>query len=165
MSDKRWAADISLLPGELVAEARSIQIRTVVGSCVAVCLWDRKQHVGGMNHYLLPEPLAGEAPSTRYGTLAMQRLIEQVCRIGGACETMDAAIIGGGSPMQAIRIGAIGERNAAVALTILRQYSIRVVRQETGGKHGRKLLFNPQTGELTVTVVRGIPALPRGTPA
>jgi chemotaxis receptor (MCP) glutamine deamidase CheD len=108
------AADIFLAPGELVVCRDAVRIRTILGSCIAVCLWDRRRRVGGVNHYLLPRPTDGKTCDNRFGSVAIPRLIAGVCRAGGA-----------------------------------------PVRQETGGDHGRGLLFNPHTGELTVRRVRG----------
>jgi chemotaxis protein CheD len=149
------AADIFLAPGELVVCRDAVRIRTILGSCIAVCLWDRRRRVGGVNHYLLPRPTDGKTCDNRFGSVAIPRLIAGVCRAGGAPVDLEAAVIGGGRPMAGITIGAAGEANTAVALELLGERGIPVVRQETGGDHGRGLLFNPHTGELTVRRVRG----------
>jgi len=149
------APDVFLAPGELVVVRSPANIRTVVGSCVAICLWDGRRRVGGLNHYLLPRPLPGQTGDNRFGSVATLRLIEEVCAAGGRRASLQAAVVGGGSPLAGVTVGAIGDDNTVVALETLHAYQIPVVRQETGGHHGRKLTFNPYTGELTVSVVRG----------
>lgn len=155
MRFRHGAADIFLAPGELVVCRAAVHIRTILGSCIAVCLWDRRRRVGGVNHYLLPRPADGETCDNRFGSVAIPRLIVGVCGAGGAPADLEAAVIGGGRPMAGITIGAAGDANTTVALEMLGARGIPVVRQETGGDHGRKLLFNPHTGELTVRRVRG----------
>lgn len=147
--------DVFLAPGELVVVRSATNIRTIVGSCVAVCLWDVHRRVGGLNHYLLPRPLPGQTGDNRFGSVAIVHLIEEVCAAGGRPAGLQAAVVGGGSPLASITVGAVGDDNTAVALEVLNAYQIPVVRQETGGNHGRKLTFNPYTGELTVSIVRG----------
>jgi len=155
MKAARPRVDVFLAPGDLTVHAGPVNVKTILGSCVAVCLWDPARGVGGVNHFLLPRPAAGDAVDNRFGAVSTRRLIEQVCSAGGRPERLQAAVIGGGRPMSTITVGAVGDQNTAVALAVLREHGIRVVRQETGGAHGRKILFNTQTGELLVRHVRG----------
>lgn len=155
MNTRRHRVDVFLAPGELAVHAGPINIKTIVGSCVAVCLWDPQRRIAGVNHYLLPHPNGSDVADTRFGSIAMKKLIERVCSAGATRERLQASVIGGGSPLDAIKFGSVGEQNVNLALAVLRENGIRVIRQETGGAHGRKLLFNAQTGDLLVRRVRG----------
>lgn len=156
MGAGRHRVDVFLAPGQLAVRSGAINIKTIVGSCVAVCLWDPQCRVGGVNHYLLPYPAATDAADNRFGSVAVTELIRQMRRAGAVLDRLEAAVIGGGSPVDVLSTSTVGAQNTAVALAVLREHGIRIVRQETGGAHGRKLLFNPQTGTLLVRNVRGM---------
>ena len=158
MPTLRRRVDVFLVPGELTVHKTAVNVKTIVGSCVAVCLFDRQAHVGGVNHYLLPHPSPGDPPDTRFGDVAIARLIEKMCQAGGVVRRLAAAVIGGGHPVSAMGGLAVGDANVHVALEVLRARGISVRRQETGGDHGRKLLFNTHTGELLVRDLRSWPA-------
>lgn len=155
MSGPRVRADIFLAPGQLVVHRGPIRVKTIVGSCVAVCLWDVKRRAGGVNHYLLAQPTARDTPDNRFGTVAISTLVEKMIQAGVAACDLRAAVIGGGHPVRSMKPGIVGDDNTRVALDTLRQRTIRIVRQETGGDHGRKLLFNTLSGELIVRNLRG----------
>ncbi len=154
MSLRRQRADIFLLPGDVTVQTQPATVRTILGSCVAVCLWDPVLRAGGMNHFLLARPQRSDTPSPRYGSVATIQLIERLCSLGAPAARLVASVIGGGRPVDTISANAIGDENTAMALAILREHGIRVVRQETGGAHGRKILFNTATGELLVDRLR-----------
>lgn len=161
MSTRRWRVDVFLAPGDLVVRDTPANVKTIVGSCVAVCLWDPRRSLGGVNHYLLARPGSGDTPDARFGTIAMTLLLERMRQAGADCRRMRAAVIGGGHPVSVIRPNAIGDDNVDVALAYLRESGIRVARQSTGGEHGRKLLFNTHSGKLLVRDLRG---WPKGVP-
>lgn len=150
MEPLRHRVDVFLAPGELAVHVGSVNIKTIVGSCVAVCLWDRGRQIGGVNHFLLAVPGPRDEGDARFGSCATPLLVDAVCRAGAVRGDLRGAIVGGGRPVQPLRSSRIGDDNIAVALAVLASYGIPVSRQETGGAHGRKLLFNPHTGELLV---------------
>ncbi len=160
MNRRRRLADVFLAPGELAVRADSVHVRTILGSCVAVCLHDRKVAVGGVNHFLLPSPREADVADTRFGDVATETLIEQMLSAGASQARLLASVIGGGRPISNLTVGAVGDDNTAIAMKVLRRHGIRVIRQDTGGDHGRKLLFHTGTGELVVHRVRGWRATP-----
>lgn len=147
---RRLQVDVFLAPGKLTVHTIPVNVKTIVGSCVAVCLYDPVGRLGGVNHYLLARPAPGDEPDNRFGSVATERLIHLVCRSGSRIESLRASVIGGGRPVDSLRSSLIGEQNAAVALAVLAQAGIRIVKRELGGDYGRKLLFNTGTGELIV---------------
>jgi len=121
-------------------------LTTVLGSCVATCLYDPAVRIGGMNHFLLPLPSqhrVGEA-GFRYGTQAMELLINALLKQGAQKSRLEAKLFGG-SQMDA-GLGPIGERNAAFARRFLQTEGISCVAESLGGTMARRLRFWPATG-------------------
>ena len=137
-----------LLPGQLHVSAEPCQIRTILGSCVAICLWDSHQHVGGMNHFLLPASSAGHPATTRFADVATKTLLDKLRALGCRVPHLQAKIFGGASMFQkqgrpAVSLGA---QNVAVAVELMSSAGIPVIVQETGGTRGRKIMLNTDDG-------------------
>ena len=146
----RMHVDLCLSPGELGVYREPLHVKTILGSCVAVCLWDAAQRIAGLNHYLLPQPVGGASADLRFGSVSCRRLIEGMRAAGASPTLLWAAVIGGGAPVGVDDERSVGALNVAMALTMLDEFGIRVQRQETGGTFGRKLLFDTGTGALLV---------------
>jgi chemotaxis protein CheD len=144
--DERQSA--YLLPGQLHVSAEPCQIRTILGSCVAICLWDQRQRVGGMNHFLLPASRQGQLASLRFADVATKTLLEKLQRLGCRPRDLQAKIFGGSSMFQSQNRYAVslGARNVAAALDLLKGAGMDVAAQETGGTQGRKIVFNTDDG-------------------
>lgn len=122
-------------------------ICTVLGSCVAVCLWDCRKRFGGANHYIYG--WAGNNSRTaRYGDASIQCLIKLMIKAGSARKNLKAHIVGGGQNPDFS--SAVGVENVTAAEKILRRYDIEVVTRDTGGNTGRKLIFDNECGEVVV---------------
>ncbi|MFH1746786.1 MAG: chemotaxis protein CheD [Planctomycetota bacterium] len=150
-------SDIFLMAGQMSVHAQPVTIRTILGSCVAVCLWDSVSPLAGMNHYLLPYPLEVETADDRFGSVSIPRLIRAMWRKGAQSRNLQAAVIGGGSPLAALGTTAVGDGNVEVAKAVLGEQRIPIVRQDTGGAHGRKVLFKTVRAELCIEHVCGWP--------
>jgi chemotaxis protein CheD len=124
-------------------------ISTVLGSCVAVCLYDPIAGVGGMNHYLLPFWNGNGLQSLKYGNIAIPKLIEMMEKKGSRVASMKAKVFGGAS-MNSNRVNnmMIGEKNIMVAKDILSSYNIEILAHDLGGYSGRKVQFNIETGKV-----------------
>ena len=138
---------IYLHPGQLYTASHATLVSTILGSCVAVCLWDPASRIGGMNHFLLP---AGKGP--RYGNEAMTQLLEQLTGRGAFVARMVAKVFGGACVIPGFTGSrqAIGTQNVEAALRFLAAHSIPVRGEQTGGQRGRKLLFHTGTGQAYV---------------
>jgi len=128
-----------------------------LGSCVGITLFDRAKHIGGMAHCMLPTYKGFEGQNiAKFVDSAVIELINQLVRIG-ATRTALVAKIAGGAHMfgrsQNSDMLKIGERNAAAGLAILRQLSIPVQANDTGGSHGRTIELNIETGALRIKTV------------
>jgi len=143
---------VYLQPGQLYASAQPSAITTVLGSCVAICLWDPVAAVGGMNHYLLPF-FAGTGKGTpRFGNVAVAQLLDRLQAAGALRGRLRAKVFGGACVLEAFqaRAGHLGEKNASVAFKLLEELAIPVVSRDVGGRSGRKLIFHTDTGHAWV---------------
>lgn len=142
---------IFVLSGEIVVSDAPVELITILGSCVSVCLWDKDSKIGGMNHYLLPEN-AKESNRTNSGITATKILIQSVIKKIGSIKNLEARIFGGGNRFLNGFL-AVGPQNIEAAKKVLREYGIPIVEDHTGGKNGRKIYFNTLTGDVTVISV------------
>ena len=150
------AADrsIYLHQGDLAVSREPATIVTVLGSCVAVCLWDPSTATGGMNHFLLPEWRGGEAPSPRFGNVAINDLVEAMVAKGAARRNLQAMIFGGAIVLDSQRnLDPVGSQNIAVAFRMLAIENIPVQRNEVGGQRGRRITFETASAKITSKVV------------
>ena len=141
-----------LQPGQLHVSTEPTVISTVLGSCVAVCLWDPDRRIGGANHYLLPEGSSEPKSPLRYAASAVEDLIRRVVAMGAPEAGLRAKVFGGASIIEALRRAAapLGSRNVEVGLRVLREHGIPVTSSHTGGERGMKLDFHTDTGEAWV---------------
>jgi chemotaxis receptor (MCP) glutamine deamidase CheD len=139
-----------LYPGQVFATRDPIVISTILGSCAAVCLWDRNKKAGGMNHYLLPEGLAEGPNRLRYGNVANPELLRQVLALGCEIRNLQAKVFGGSSAFAVNLSQSVGTRNVDLAESFLRSAGIPVVEREVSGKHGRRLVFQVADGMTTI---------------
>lgn len=151
-ADRPERAEIYLHPGHVFVSSESHAVMTILGSCVAVCLWDPVLMIGGMNHYLLPYASGNESSSTRFGNVAIQSLIGQLLGLGSAKGSLQAKLFGGACVLEAMRGSEhhIGTKNIQVARTVLAEEGIPVVGEDVGGRHGRKLIFQVDDGTAWV---------------
>lgn len=149
-----------LFPGTLFAESVEYQISTVLGSCVAVCLWDHVACKGGMNHFMLPLWNGEGLATPKYGNIAMERLFEKVLSIGCRRENLVAKVFGGANVSgNGMEIFMIGDRNITLAFEMLDEFKISVAANDVGGRVGRKIVMNTGTG--VILVGKGKPTLQR----
>lgn len=141
--------------GQIHIDTTPSAISTVLGSCVAVCLYDMKLGMGGMNHYLLPFWNGNGLQSPKFGNISIPKLIEAMMRKGATPRTLEAKLFGGAS----INIGSstntmmIGEKNIMVAKEILKEYNITIVAEDIGGQNGRKIQFNLERGKVLLKYI------------
>ncbi len=140
---------VKVLPGEYFVHDEDILIMTTLGSCIAACLWDRERRIGGMNHFMLPEGDGG-ADSGRYGSFAMELLINELIKRGCNRATMEAKVFGGGAVISGMNSINVGERNTAFVLDYLRTERISVVSKDVMDIYPRKVCFLPQSGKAMV---------------
>jgi chemotaxis protein CheD len=135
-----------LQPGHLIVSAEPLTVTTILGSCVAVCLWDEQRRVGGINHFMLPIS-GGKTASPRFGDVAMRKLLDDLRAIGARLPFLQARVFGGAcmfTPMQSA--SHLGNKNVELALDFLSRTGVKVIEADTGGVRGRKLIFRTDEG-------------------
>jgi chemotaxis protein CheD len=141
--------NIYLYPASLVVPERPSYVHTILGSCVSVCFYDKVNKTGGINHFMLPLWNGEGLATPKYGNIAIEKLMEKLIFAGSKKEHLVAKVFGGGEVIEySSKAFNIGLRNITVAFEILGELRIPVVSQSTGGKQGRKIIFNTHTGEV-----------------
>ncbi len=138
-----------LFPGMTHVDAEECEITTVLGSCVAVCLWDQRHGGGGMNHFMLPLWNGEGLATPKYGNIAMERLLSHVLALGIRKENLVAKVFGGAHLLSTSSAACpIGARNIELALNQLEEWRIKVAASDLGGRYGRKVIMNTMTGVI-----------------
>ena len=152
--DRTFDCDAAkILPGEYYYTAKDMLIVTVLGSCVSACIRDRTRGLGGMNHFMLPdggEPGNPVSASMRYGTYAMEVLINDLLKSGARRENLEAKVFGGGAVLRGFSAMNVGERNAAFVINFLKTERIPVLAEDLNDIYPRKVYFFPRTGKVLV---------------
>lgn len=145
-------AVVKVMPGEYFVGDDDVLVMTTLGSCIATCLWDPRARVGGMNHFMLPEA-AGAAEhdqAGRYGSFAMELLINEILDRGAARSGLEAKVFGGGRIVAGMHGLDVGERNTRFVLDYLQTERIPVVSSDVRGNRPRKVCFLPASGQAMV---------------
>lgn len=144
-----------LLPGAIKFSSKPMEVTTLLGSCVAVCLWDKKLHQGGINHYMMPNWNGSGLASPKFGNIAIEKLVNSMFYLGSRREDLVAKVFGGASVLNTEDcVFNIGERNIVVQNNMLADLRIEVVAKSLGGDRGRKLIFNTFTGVVKMKFVQ-----------
>lgn len=145
-------ASVYLHAGRIAVSGEPCRVTTILGSCVAVGVWDPVARVGGLNHFLLPHGADNLSPSPRYGRVAIDQLLEAVVNAGASRTRLQAKLFGGACVLQAFQhmAGHLGQRNVEVAREVLRDHAIPVCAEDVEGERGRKLIFETHDGTAWV---------------
>ncbi|HQT46773.1 MAG TPA: chemotaxis protein CheD [Acidocella sp.] len=140
---------INIVQGEQHVDSNpDVVLTTLLGSCVAACIWDSEAGVGGMNHFLLPggerDARESAGASMRYGVYAMELLVNGLLRKGAQRGRLQAKVFGGACMMQGLTD--VGELNAAFTERFLRAENIPLIGGSLRGSHGRRIQFWPSSG-------------------
>lgn len=149
-SNRAFAA--KLTPGEYYVSAAGELVTTVLGSCISVCIRDKEQGIGGMNHFMLPmvdESRNGWdskllSTAARYGNVAMERLINTILVNGGKRERLECKVFGGARVLNLD--SDVGSKNIAFITEYLRVEKLELAAHDLGGQWPRKIIYFPETG-------------------
>jgi len=138
--------------GDIFVSDKQVRITTVLGSCVAVCLFDGLRCFGGMNHYLLPSP----GNNGRHGDWSIRELYQRMLNLGSRPRNLQAKVFGGGSPLAlANDIAAVGSENARIAFETLKSLRVAITGESVGGNAGMRLYFENWSGLALVRQHQG----------
>src|SRR5215470_14885673 len=157
----RWT--VKILPGEYYVSRSVEAISTVLGSCISACVRDPVKNVGGMNHFMLPEdastgpnnwldPAIGLA--TRYGSYAMESLINDLLKLGATRERLEIKVFGGGRVLSGMTD--VGARNISFVHGFLELEGYRIIAEDVGGTQPRKVLYFPASGRVKLRRLRPV---------
>lgn len=150
---------VHIIQGEYhVSCEANVVLSTVLGSCVAACMRDPDANVGGMNHFLLPggqsaKPLEAE----RYGAYLMELLINGLLQRGARRDRIEAKLFGGARMVDGL--SDIGAQNGAFAKEFLKNEGIRIIAENLGGRHGRRLEYYPLSGRARQILLPATPTI------
>lgn len=151
-----------ILPGEYYVTAHDEIVTTVLGSCVAACIRDRRFGIGGMNHFMLPHGGPGHdrwegtgvASPTRYGIYAMEHMINEILKLGGMKRNLEVKVFGGGKIIP--KMSDVGERNILFVREYLAQEGLSIAGEDMGDIYPRKVAYYPATGRVLVKKLRSL---------
>ncbi len=151
-----------LLPGEYYVTTACERIATVLGSCVSACIRDTRLGIGGMNHFMLPLDASKGASSwglaasaaTRYGNIAMERLINDILKLGGHRETLEVKLVGGGRVIGGM--ADIGARNIDFVRKYVAAEGFEVAGEDLGDIYPRKVHYSPESGKMRVKRLKAV---------
>ncbi len=149
---------VKVLPGEFYVSAQEEMVSTVLGSCVSACIHDVRRGLGGMNHFMLPEPV-GERDSwsstvgraARYGSDAMEQLINAILKAGGQRADMRVKVFGGGRVLA--QMSDVGKRNIEFVQRYIATENLTVVASDLGNVYPRQVQFFPHSGRARVRLL------------
>ncbi len=151
-----------ILPGEYYATRRNELLTTVLGSCIAVCIYDPLLKMGGMNHFMLPKSKEGGSGwagtqlncETRFGCYAMENLINALLKMGSSKQRLEFKVFGGGRINS--QMNDIGAKNIEFINDFLKSEGYKVTSQDVGSIYPRKVNFYPATGKAQVKKLRSL---------
>jgi chemotaxis protein CheD len=146
----------TLHPGDYYVGSEGELIGTVLGSCVSACIRDARLRIGGMNHFMLPMDRSegsggwggGASAATRFGNVAMERLINEILKRGGRRADLEVKLVGGGKVIDAL--SDVGARNIRFVREYVQAEGFRVVGEDLGDRYPRKVLYDPASGTAQV---------------
>lgn len=135
--------------GEIHLAKEPTEISTVLGSCIAVCLYDSRLKIGAMNHYLSPLWNENGLQTPKYGNISIPKLVERMIKAGSSFETMEAKVFGGANMIEVKQeFMMVGRKNRLVAKEILQEYGIKISAHDVAGNKGRKIMMQSDTGKI-----------------
>jgi len=158
---ERWTAKI--LPGEYYVTREEETVSTVLGSCISACIRDPATGVGGMNHFMLPEDngssngswnKADGGASTRYGSYAMESMINELLKLGARRERFEVKLFGGGRILPSMTD--VGNRNISFVLSFLKVEGLKVAAQDMGDVYPRRVVYFPESGRVLLKHLRAV---------
>ncbi len=155
--DRLQAVVASISPGEFYISRNKEVIATYLGSCISVCIRDYKTHVGGMNHFMLPQkPRSSDnwvgsvvSESTRYGDWAMENLLNEIYKLGAKKNRLEIKVFGGGKVIASMN-SKIGDQNIEFVMAFLEREGFAIEAMDIGDIYARKLYFFLDTGKVKV---------------
>jgi chemotaxis protein CheD len=142
---------VKISPGDYYITDQDEIITTVLGSCISACIRDVRMGIGGMNHFMIPI----RCPHTsnpeqdmdmRYGTYAMEHLINDIYKYGGMRKNLEIKLFGAGNVL--VGSGNVGEKNIKFIRNFIHTEGYKITSENLGGNNPRKINYSPMTGRV-----------------
>ena len=148
-------ARASIRMGDMLVVRGEDTLRTLLGSCIGLALYDRRNAVGGLAHIVLPDSRGQEGPPAKYVDAAIPELIRRIELAGGKAGNLNAKMAGGANMLAKQAVSTIGDQNLETIRRMLQDIGIPIVAEHCGGVQGRRMTFYPNSGRVTIEVVGG----------
>ena len=151
--DSRLGVEVArILPGDYQVTRENMGLVTTLGSCVSACIRDSVAGIGGINHFMLPESELNTASmaSARYGSYAMEVLVNELLKQGAVRDNLEAKVFGGANVLRSITSCDVGLRNAEFVHQYLNNEQIPIIAEDLGDTCPRKVIYFPKTGRVLV---------------
>ena len=142
---------------EIALAEAPVVLKTVVGSCIALCLWDPGIKLGGMAHIMLPQRNGdANAPEGKYADTAVKALIRDMKKSGANTARIQAMFAGGASMFLRSKNGgfSVGDRNIDAVRELLEEHKISLSTESVGGTTGRKVMMDCSNGAVTILTLQ-----------
>ena len=144
---------VTVLPGDFYTTGKNDEmIVTILGSCVAACIRDPFAGVGGMNHFLLPDGASASDAPLRYGAYSMEKLINDILKMGGQKNRLEVKVFGGGNVIESSAM--IGDKNVNFIKKYLKQEEIKISQEDLGGTSARRIHYFTDTGKVMMRKIK-----------
>ncbi|MGZ5827134.1 MAG: chemoreceptor glutamine deamidase CheD [Xanthobacteraceae bacterium] len=149
---------VKVFPGEYYVTARDDEVLvTILGSCVSACIRDPHMGIGGMNHFMLAEGEAGgwggHGNSTRYGNFAMEKLLNELLKMGCSRSALEIKVFGGGNVTDTRNL--IGTENSDFVMRYFENEGLKCAAQDLRGPYPRRIQYYPKTGRVVRRLLAG----------
>ena len=142
--------------GEIFVSSTPTEINTILGSCVAICLFDKVEEIGAMNHYLVPLWNENGLQSPKYGNISIPKMIDAMLAKGCKIHNMEAKVFGGANVIDVQQEAMmIGRKNIIIAKEILNEYKIKITGHDVAGTRGRRIMMQSDTGKIFLKYTKG----------
>ncbi len=129
------------------------RIRTTLGSCIGIAIYDRVARIGGLAHVMLPDSKSGQGDPGKFADTGVDLLVNELIGQGANRQRMAAKIGGGAAMFGRNNDNGLGARNAEAVRERLKRHAIRLAGEDVGGEKGRRMSLDPGTGDVIVQCI------------
>ncbi len=139
--------------GEMAVAIKEGVLQTLLGSCVGLCLYDRKRNIGGMAHIVLPQSRGKNETPGKFVDTAIPALIAEMEKLAGGTLKLTSKIAGGASMFATTVTQNIGEENVQATERWLKELGIPIIARDCGGEKGRRMSLDVSNGKVKIEIV------------
>ncbi len=149
---------VFLKPGEIYISDIPTVVSTILGSCVAITIFNKRLGIGGICHAMLPNsPYEKEDSAFRYVDRSIKYMLKKFEEYGIEKNEMELKLLGGADVISRTNGNSlsIGQKNIEIAINIIKKEKLMLMLSDVGGRQGRKIHFYTKTGEILLKRING----------